>query len=185
MAARGTIYNDFTGRKIGRWIVKGYAGRSRHRRSLWKCICECGQVRIISDANLRSGRSKSCGCLKSDLKTESSVRSGRSTARGIRSPEYQSWSSMIARVSTKQLDRRGLDYALITVCQRWRRFENFLADMGKRPPGTSIERKNNDVGYCKRNCKWGTPSEQIRNRRSSEQVASDRAAALKRAERKK
>lgn len=180
MTARGFI-NDFTGRSFGRWRVESFAGRSPARRSMWKCVCRCGRIAVVSDANLKSGKSRSCGCLKDDLKTQGAVLSGRKIARGVRSPEYQSWIAMIARVDTKQADRRGLDYALreITVCRRWRKFENFLTDMGKRPLGTSIERKDNDAGYCKRNCKWATSSEQVRNRRSSERVENDRAVALK------
>lgn len=183
MAARGAISNDFTGRSIGRWKVISYAGRSIHRRSMWNCVCRCGNTGVISDANLRSRKSRSCGCLKSELITQKSIRSGRSVSTGIRSPEYQSWAAMCARVDSTRTDRRGLDYAFrgITICDRWRKFENFLIDMGKRPRGTSIERIDNDVGYRKSNCKWGTHSEQVKNRRSSAQVAIDRAAALKKA----
>lgn len=185
MTARGFL-NDFAGRAFGRWKVEGFAGRGPGRRSMWRCVCRCGQVSVVSDANLRSGKSRSCGCLKSDLKTQAAVRSGRKISRGVRSPEYQSWTSMIARATSKRTDRRGLDYSLrgIGVCRRWRKFDNFLTDMGRRPPGTSLERKNNDVGYQKRNCKWATPSEQVRNRRSKEQVTNDRTAALKKSKKK-
>ena len=52
----------------------------------------------------------------------------------------------------------------ITVCARWNTFENFLADMGERSEGKSIERKNNDLGYSPDNCVWATNTEQLYNR---------------------
>jgi len=55
----------------------------------------------------------------------------------------------------------------IAVCDRWRNsFENFLADMGEKPLGLTLERINNEQGYSPDNCKWATYSEQNRNRRS-------------------
>lgn len=81
------------------------------------------------------------------------------------SPEYESWAHMLDRCNNPNNGRypyyggRG-----ITVCERWTSFENFFADMGARSHGTSIERVNNDIGYSPVNCKWGTPTEQNRNK---------------------
>jgi hypothetical protein len=55
----------------------------------------------------------------------------------------------------------------ITVCERWQSFENFLADMGEKPIGKTLDRENNDLGYFKENCRWATPFEQTVNRRST------------------
>jgi len=56
----------------------------------------------------------------------------------------------------------------IAICKRWlgrNGFQHFLADMGERPPGKSLDRKNNERGYTPKNCRWATPTEQARNRR--------------------
>lgn len=80
------------------------------------------------------------------------------------SPEYQSWSGMIQRCTNpkreayKHYGARG-----IKVCKRWLRFENFLADMGLRPSGLTLERKKNHLGYTPSNCIWGTRTAQSRN----------------------
>lgn len=55
----------------------------------------------------------------------------------------------------------------ITVCDSWRSFDNFLADMGERPAGTTLERKDNECGYEAENCEWATPAEQGRNKRTT------------------
>lgn len=81
---------------------------------------------------------------------------------------YCSWRGMINRCNNPN-DPRYHDYggAGITICDEWLKFGNFHRDMGDRPPGMSIDRKNNSLGYCKDNCKWSTRKEQQRNRRNS------------------
>lgn len=86
--------------------------------------------------------------------------------------EYYSWQSMIQRCTNSNV-RQFLDYGGrgITVCERWRRFENFLADMGLRPEGKSLGRLDNDKGYSPENCKWQTVKEQCANRRPPRNTA--------------
>lgn len=84
------------------------------------------------------------------------------------SPTYKSWHTMMQRCNnpnnTQYKDYGGRG---ITVCERWFVFKNFLADMGVRPEGMTLDRKNNSKGYTPRNCKWSTRSEQQRNRRNN------------------
>jgi len=84
------------------------------------------------------------------------------------SPTYRVWSDMKSRCLNPthhafgRYGGRG-----ITVCERWVLFENFLSDMGHKPEGLWLERKNNSKGYSAENCYWATPIEQQNNKRSN------------------
>jgi hypothetical protein len=141
---------------------------------MWRCACDCGAETVVDGGNLISGGCASCGCLKRELMAKSFVRHGHARV-GKASPEYKSWAAMMARVSATK-GRRWIDYAArgITACERWSVFENFLADMGPRPHGRSLDRIDNDGNYEPTNCRWATASEQVRNRRPSERVKRER-----------
>lgn len=130
-------------------------------RSLWKCVCACGNTCEVGISQLRTGHTQSCGCLKKDLQTIH----GKSNT-----PEWFSWHDLIDRCyNPADKDYGNYGGRGITVCKRWREsFENFLADMGERPsPKHTIERKNNSEDYRPDNCKWATALEQGRNRRDN------------------
>jgi hypothetical protein len=98
-------------------------------------------------------------------------RHGHSPRKG-KTPTYTTWSKVIARC-TNPCDRRYADYGGrgITVCEEWKTFMGFLADMGDRPKGMTLDRRDNSKGYEPSNCRWATPKEQQRNTRSNRLIS--------------
>jgi hypothetical protein len=87
---------------------------------------------------------------------------------------YASWSAMRTRCLGRGDEATRRKYAGVTICERWDSFANFLADMGERPPGTSLDRIDNSKGYSLENCRWADQVVQARNTRSvklNEEVA--------------
>jgi len=142
--------------------VHGNGGR-------WLCRCACGTLKSVHGVNLRRGTVKSCGCLHVEQSAINATKHGhaKNTILAVGgSRTYHSWASMIQRCYNTKLPAyvryggRG-----ITVCESWREsFQAFLDDMGDRPPGTSIDRIDNDARYCKSNCRWATVKQQLLNR---------------------
>lgn len=120
------------------------------------------------------GDTRCCGCKTLAFRSDSMVQHGHSTRDGT-SPEYNSWSSMRERCTNSKLPGFA-DYGGrgITVCDRWRHdFAAFLADMGPRPAGTTIDRINNDGNYEPGNCRWATQLQQARNSRHNVRLTLD------------
>jgi len=126
----------------------------------WVCRCECGTEREVLAAQLKSGGSKSCGCLQRFHLAPKSKRHGM-----WRHPVYRVWQQMKSRCRDPnnpgyhRYGGRG-----ITVCKRWDDFVLFWEDMGPTwQRGLSIERVDNDLGYQPDNCRWATGYDQTRN----------------------
>lgn len=97
------------------------------------------------------------------------------TPKGERSKTYFTWQNMVARCTNENRpDHKYYGERGITVCDRWKNsFADFLTDMGEKPPGLSLERKNNSLGYYKENCKWATKHEQMQNTRATKRISFD------------
>lgn len=130
--------------------------RDGHLLSLW--LCECGQIATIAHSRVINGYTRSCGC---------AVNANPPIKHGMRhSPEYRCWSAMKGRcLSPNHKDYPRWGGRGITVCEAWANsFEAFYADMGPRPAGTSLDRIDNAKGYEPGNVRWGTTTQQSRNR---------------------
>lgn len=153
---------DIRGERFGHLVAIRKTGKTKHNHSLWKCVCDCGGTKITALQSLRSGSTKSCGCLHREIFKKIVTKHGMCYIKG-----YSSWRCMNSRCyNPKDISYHNYGGRGITVCKRWLDIKNFIFDMGERPEGLTLERINNDKGYCKENCKWATYTEQSRNKRT-------------------
>lgn len=145
------------GRRYGALKVE-YAVLNQDGHNAYSCFCEaCGNRLVLKGHQIKW--KKSCGCHM--------LTGGKSRSKDFHRPTLKTWTGMWRRTTDpkasgwKYYGGRG-----IKVCERWRSFENFYADMGPRPEGASIDRfPNNDGDYEPGNCRWATASMQNSNKR--------------------
>lgn len=159
------------GKKYGRWTVLSKAFGKGNKKRVF-CICDCGSKKEVNYQNIKNGKTKSCGCLFREIAAKRKLSHGK-TGTQI----HSKWLSMKARcrckksTSYKRYGKKG-----IKVCKRWDRFENFYKDMsdsyykhlkthGKK--NTTLDRIDNNKGYCKENCRWATIKQQARNKKTN------------------
>ena len=145
------------------------AGRINPKRRRAEFKCDCGEY-ITTDLNwVRFLNITSCGCFKSELVTEKNTKHSHAVRKQM-SGAYRSWQALQQRAGTQK------NYEHVAVCPQWtgeKGFEQFLKDMGDRPDGYTIERKNNSLGYEPDNCIWATPLEQAQNTSQTYMVTLD------------
>lgn len=148
---------SMVGSKYGRWFVE--MAFSTGNKVF--CVCECGVKRAVTRTHLMNGLSTSCGCYLRENALSLRASHG-ATANWSRTGTYRSWDAMTQRCGNPN----NIGYADyggrgIRVCDRWRKFDNFLADMGERPPGKTLDRfPDVDGNYEANNCRWATAQEQ-------------------------
>lgn len=156
-------FKDIEGQTFAELTVVAYAGSTKGRAK-WYCVCSCGNIAIIGAGLLRSGHTKSCGCVKAKRFKELITTQGGLSD----SPEYKIWASMKARCYLPS-DTNYYNYGAkgVTMDESWRcDFVAFLTHVGRRPsPDHSIDRINNTKGYFPGNVRWATRYQQNRNTR--------------------
>lgn len=152
------VRKDETGNKYGRLRVINFNGINKSHNALWNCVCDCGQSVVVIGNCLRSGNTKSCGCIN---------REGNPTHGLYYHPIYKSYMAAKARCTYSNqpnwLDYggRGIEFKLGT-------FEEFYAAMNESWfKGASIGRCDNDGNYEYGNVRWETPIQQANNTRKN------------------
>jgi len=158
--------NNLIGQKFERLIVLKRMDNDKWGKSCWLCECDCGKEKIVIGSDLKSGNTKSCGCLAKEKLIKRLTKHGHSTTTKV-SKTYISWADMIQRCTNpNHKDYHNYGGRGIKVSKRWVKFENFLEDMGEPPTDKhTLDRISNDGNYCKSNCRWATRKEQSRNTR--------------------
>lgn len=166
---------DMTGRVFSRLIVIGPSqvvprtGRGRPSVRM-PCRCSCGVILDVDLGHLTKHRTRSCGGC-GEVPRHAEVHGH--AKRNHHSPTYRIWHGMVQRCHHSgasgydSYGGRG-----VAVCDRWRdNFPAFLADMGERPAGMSVDRIDGSKGYAPGNCRWATPTQQSRNTSSNRLVS--------------
>jgi hypothetical protein len=156
---------DITGQRFGRLLTIRFVG-VEDNQAAWLFRCDCGTEKIITGGSVKSGGIQSCGCLKNDQRHKHGY---------YGTPTYYSWQAMKERCTKPnhpayhRYGGRGISF-----CERWKEFVPFLEDMGERPDGLSLDRyPNKDGHYEKSNCRWASPSDQMRNTSSNRMITFD------------
>jgi hypothetical protein len=165
---------DLTGRQFGRLTACEQIPGSRSQKRKWRCICECGGETSVSTDKLVSGWTISCGCVQREKASARLKTHGGSPYRKTseQSRLYRIWCGMRKRcrnpkdAAYPRYGGRGIDY-----CEEWGDFAAFRtwAESNGYSPTLTIDRIDNDAGYCPENCQWIPLGEQSKNRRPSDQ----------------
>lgn len=156
---------NLVGVKFGRLLVLEHLGIPAGKTiRLWRTVCDCGVFKDIGACTLNDGSTKSCGSCMPRIPASRTHNLSKTSI-------YKIWTAMLQRCENPKGSAYGRYGAIgIKVCDRWHKFENFLEDMGPRPEGLTLDRRDNKMGYSPDNCRWATPLEQGRNRKTNLEI---------------
>lgn len=180
---------DRRGQIFGRLKVAVRAENGPGGRTRWACVCSCGNDVVVNAYDLACGRTQSCGCLQRERTAAANmerIKHGHArshgTAKRFTTPEYRSWKAMLERCRNPNAPNYHLYGGRgIGICDRWQSddgFSNFLADMGLRGKGLTLDRIDNDGNYGPENCRWASAKQQSLSRRSTPEIQKARAENL-------
>lgn len=150
-----------SGKTFNNLTVVNLAERSSTNEVQWFCLCTCGNICAVRASAIVSGKTKSCGCIKSKSLKDSKITHGMTKTK-----QYRSWSAMMQRCYNEK--NTSYDYyggRGIYVCEKWKDFSGFWEDMRvDYIDGMTLERLDLNSPYNRENCTWISKSQQTKNR---------------------